>query len=125
MIQALVKQSSSSDRPSQILSARLELGYCLQILRGIAKLELPTETIEEESKKILIRYTPLEVAVGTMPWDFPLSLAVGKIAPAVVTGNVIVIKPSPYIPYGGLKLIELAQRCFPPGVVQALSVVLG
>ncbi|KAJ5041516.1 uncharacterized protein L3040_005101 [Drepanopeziza brunnea f. sp. 'multigermtubi'] len=44
-----------------------------------------------------------------------------KIAPAVVTGNAIIIKPSPFTPYSGLKLVELAQNFFPPGVVQSLS----
>ena len=48
-------------------------------------------------------------------------LACGKIAPAVVTGNPIVVKPSPFTPAGDLKLCELAQRFFPPGVVQCLS----
>jgi acyl-CoA reductase-like NAD-dependent aldehyde dehydrogenase len=47
--------------------------------------------------------------------------ACGKIAPALLTGNCIILKPSPFTPYCGLKLAELAQRFFPPGVVQALS----
>jgi acyl-CoA reductase-like NAD-dependent aldehyde dehydrogenase len=38
-----------------------------------------------------------------------------------LTGNCIIIKPSPFTPYCGLKLAELAQKFFPPGVVQALS----
>jgi acyl-CoA reductase-like NAD-dependent aldehyde dehydrogenase len=36
-------------------------------------------------------------------------------------GNTIIIKPSPFTPYCGLKVVELAQRFFPPGVVQVLS----
>jgi acyl-CoA reductase-like NAD-dependent aldehyde dehydrogenase len=46
---------------------------------------------------------------------------VGKIAPALVTGNTIIVKPSPFTPYCGLKIVELAQQFFPPGVVQGLS----
>ncbi|KAJ3521942.1 hypothetical protein NM208_g13072 [Fusarium decemcellulare] len=48
-------------------------------------------------------------------------LATAKIAPALLTGNVIIVKPSPFTPYCGLKLVELAQKFFPPGVVQSLS----
>jgi acyl-CoA reductase-like NAD-dependent aldehyde dehydrogenase len=48
-------------------------------------------------------------------------LLTGKVGPAVLTGNCIIIKPSPFTPYCGLKAIELAQRYFPPGVIQALS----
>jgi acyl-CoA reductase-like NAD-dependent aldehyde dehydrogenase len=36
-------------------------------------------------------------------------------------GNMIIIKPSPFTPYCGLKVVELAQRFFPAGVVQVLS----
>lgn len=48
-------------------------------------------------------------------------LLCGKLAPAVMTGNTIIIKPSPFTPYCGIKIVELAQRFFPPGVIQVLS----
>jgi acyl-CoA reductase-like NAD-dependent aldehyde dehydrogenase len=38
-----------------------------------------------------------------------------------LTGNTIIVKPSPYTPYTTLKIVELAQDIFPPGVVQALG----
>lgn len=88
----------------------------------MANLELPTEEIVNEAERqILVRYTPLGVTVGIVPWNYPVLLCCSKIAPCVVTGNPIIIKPSPFTPYGGLKVVELAQKFFPPGVVQALS----
>lgn len=48
-------------------------------------------------------------------------LLCGKLAPAVMTGNTIIIKPSPFTPYCGIKIVELAQQFFPPGVIQILS----
>jgi acyl-CoA reductase-like NAD-dependent aldehyde dehydrogenase len=48
-------------------------------------------------------------------------LLAGKVAPAELTVNCIILKPSPFTPYCGLKPIELAQRDFPPRVVQVLS----
>ena len=101
--------------------AKMELDFAIQWLRGIAKLELPVQKFDEDGRTIVVRYTPLGVAVGIVPWNYPILLAVGKIAPAVMTGNAILIKPSPFTPCGGLKLVELAQRFFPAGVVQALS----
>lgn len=101
--------------------AKMEMDLSIQWFRGIAKLELPVQKFEEAERTIVVRYTPLGVAVGIVPWNYPILLAVGKIASAVVTGNAIIIKPSPFTPYCGLKLIELATRFFPPGVVQALS----
>ena len=41
--------------------------------------------------------------------------------PALVTGCTVIIKPSPFTPYTALKIVELAQQVFPPGVVQAVG----
>lgn len=88
----------------------------------IAKMHLKDETVEDtEERQVIIRHTPLGVCGGIVPWNFPIHLAVGKIAPALITGNCIIIKPSPFTPYCGIKLVELAQQFFPPGVVQVLS----
>lgn len=51
----------------------------------------------------------------------PISLATSKFASAVISGNTIIIKPSPYTPYSCLKLFELAQEIFPPGVIQVIG----
>lgn len=84
--------------------------------------DLPSETIVDEAdRQVLVRYVPLGPTVGIVPWNYPILLACGKIAPALLTGNTLVIKPSPFTPYGDLKLVELAQRFFPKGVLQALS----
>lgn len=53
--------------------------------------------------------------------SFPLILSFGKIIPALLTGNTIIVKPSPYTPYTTLKAVELAQDIFPPGVIQAIG----
>lgn len=55
------------------------------------------------------------------PWNFPLVLAVAKIAAALVTGNCIIVKPSPFSPYTTLKFVEIAMSIVPPGVLQALN----
>lgn len=91
-------------------------------LTEIAKMELKDETVEDtDEKKIITRYTPLGVCGAIVPWNFPIHLALGKIAPAVISGNCIIVKPSPFTPYCGLKIVELAQQFFPPGVIQVLS----
>jgi acyl-CoA reductase-like NAD-dependent aldehyde dehydrogenase len=106
---------------AQIQFARIEIDIAVAWIRATASIELPVEKTDAGDKEIVVRYTPLGVAVGIVPWNFPVLLAVGKIAAAVVTGNPIIIKPSPFTPAGGLKLVELGQRYFPPGVLQALS----
>lgn len=88
----------------------------------LAKLDIPEEVIEDnEDRKVITRYTPLGSVVAIVPWNFPIQLAMGKIAPALLTGNTIILKPSPFTPYCGLKIAELGMKFFPPGVLQALS----
>jgi acyl-CoA reductase-like NAD-dependent aldehyde dehydrogenase len=88
----------------------------------LADIELKDEIIEEDDEKLIVaRYTPLGVAVGIVPWNFPIHISCAKMIPSVLTGNPIIIKPSPFTPYCNLKLVELAQQFFPPGVIQALS----
>jgi acyl-CoA reductase-like NAD-dependent aldehyde dehydrogenase len=105
-----------------LVFARAEVDNASRWLKEQAKLPFPEEIVEDtKERQVLTRYTPLGVALGIVPWNFPIMLACGKIAPALISGNSLIIKPSPFTPYCGLKLVELAQHFFPPGVIQALS----
>ena len=53
--------------------------------------------------------------------NFPLILSLGKVVPALLTGNCIIVKPSPFTPYSTLKAIEIAQEVYEPGIVQAIG----
>jgi acyl-CoA reductase-like NAD-dependent aldehyde dehydrogenase len=57
----------------------------------------------------------------TVPWNWLILLGLGKVGPALMTGNAVIMEPSPYTPYCNLKLGELAMSVFPPGVFQLLS----
>ena len=88
----------------------------------IAKQSLPDEQVEETAdRSVITRFSPLGVVGGIVPWNFPILLAIWKIAPALVTGNCIVIKPSPFTPLCTLKLGEICQAILPPGVFSVIS----
>jgi acyl-CoA reductase-like NAD-dependent aldehyde dehydrogenase len=58
---------------------------------------------------------------GVIPWNYPLLQAIWKIAPAVMAGNTVVLKPAEQAPLSPLALVRLCQEVgFPPGVVNAL-----
>ncbi|WP_206194004.1 gamma-aminobutyraldehyde dehydrogenase [Serratia microhaemolytica] len=69
-----------------------------------------------------IRREPLGVIGQVTPWNYPLMMAVWKIAPALAAGNTVVLKPSDTTPESTLLLAELAAPLFPTG---AINVVLG
>ncbi|KAI0098142.1 Aldehyde/histidinol dehydrogenase [Nemania sp. FL0031] len=103
--------------------AQLEIKTGIQWLRDFCELVISDTVLEENSvRRVYTRYTPLGVVGAIVPWNYPVQpLACGKIAPALLTGNVLILKPSPFTPYCNLKLAELGLRFFPPGVLQALS----
>ncbi|KAL4736180.1 Aldehyde/histidinol dehydrogenase [Aspergillus similis] len=102
--------------------AAVEVGMAVTWTRQLPTIEIPENVIQDKEEcRIIQRYTPLGVAAAIVPWNFPVLLAVGKMIPAVYTGNTVIVKPSPFTPYCALKLAELAIPHFPPGVVQALS----
>jgi aldehyde dehydrogenase (NAD+) len=66
--------------------------------------------------------TPLGVAGQVIPWNFPLLMAAWKLAPALATGNTVVLKPAETTPLTALKLAEILQDAdLPPGVVNILT----
>ena len=69
-----------------------------------------------------IRREPVGVVAQVTPWNYPMMMAVWKIAPALAAGNTVVIKPSDTTPVTTLMLAELAGEILPPGV---LNVVCG
>ena len=65
---------------------------------------------------------PLGVAGQIIPWNFPLLMAAWKIAPALATGNTVVLKPAETTPLTALTLAEIIAECdLPPGVVNVLA----
>lgn len=65
---------------------------------------------------------PLGVAGQIIPWNFPLLMAAWKLAPALATGNTVVLKPAETTPLTSLKLAELIQEAdLPPGVVNIVT----
>lgn len=72
---------------------------------------------------VYTRREPVGVVAAITPWNFPLVLAMWKIAPALAAGCTVVLKPAPETPLTALRLAELALEAgFPEGV---LSVVTG
>jgi acyl-CoA reductase-like NAD-dependent aldehyde dehydrogenase len=102
--------------------ANTEVTMAMQWLRTFATMQLPDEVLEDtEDRTIYSTRVPLGVVGAIVPWNWPILLGLGKVGPALMTGNTVIMKPSPYTPYCDLKLGELAMSVFPPGVFQVLS----
>jgi len=99
-----------------------EVGGVLAFLSHFANLEVKDKIIvDDENETVVEKHVPLGVVGGITPWNFPPLMAAWKLGEAVMTGNTIVLKPSPYTPLTTLMLGEAFVDTFPPGVVNLIS----
>ena len=66
-------------------------------------------------------HEPLGVVGQIIPWNFPILMAVWKLAPALAAGNAVVLKPAEQTPASILVLVELIADLLPPGVVNVVN----
>ncbi|RRA47861.1 L-glutamate gamma-semialdehyde dehydrogenase [Acidipila sp. EB88] len=69
-----------------------------------------------------LKYIPLGVGAVIPPWNFPLAIMAGMTAAAIVTGNTVVVKPSPDAPTIAARFLDVLEEAgMPPGVVNLLQ----
>ena len=66
-------------------------------------------------------HEPLGVVGQIIPWNFPILMAVWKLAPALAAGNCVVLKPAEQTPASVMVLLEMIQDLLPPGVVNVVN----
>ncbi|KAL2195972.1 Aldehyde/histidinol dehydrogenase [Corynascus similis CBS 632.67] len=76
---------------------------------------------EDEQQKVVATHIPLGTVAAICPWNFPLILSNIKVVSSLVTGNCVIVKPSPFTPYAVMKWAELSRGILPPGVFQVLN----
>lgn len=86
------------------------------------KSRLDVEVIEDtDEHRVEVRRTPLGVVGAIIPWNYPYLHVLWKSVPALITGNTVVLKPSPYTPLCALKIGEIAAKILPPGVFNIVT----
>ncbi|KAF6815191.1 putative aldehyde dehydrogenase [Colletotrichum sojae] len=117
-----IEKLQTMEQGKPIGLSNMEVTMTITWLRAFATMEIKDEVIEDtDERTIYSTYPPLGVCGAIVPWNWPILLGLGKVGPALMTGNCIIMKPSPFTPYCDLKLGEIAMSIFPPGVFQVLS----
>jgi len=105
-----------------VAQAATELHAAAMWFRYFAALEVGPEVVQDdETAYAEIIRRPLGVVAAITPWNFPVLLAAWKLAPALLAGNTVVLKPSPYTPLTTLALGAAVRDCLPPGVLNVVS----
>ncbi len=103
-------------------AAAMEIQGAGTWMHAVAEMTPPVHvSADTETEFVETRYVPLGVICAIAPWNFPVNLAMWKVAPALVAGNTMVLKPSPFTPLCTLKIGQLLNGIFPPGVFNVIS----
>ena len=92
-----------------------------KVLRESVEEQVFEETVPVPSKNI-VRAEPIGVCAGIIPWNFPMVMAVWKIAPAIAAGNSVVLKPASATPVTALMIADICKQAgVPDGVVNVVT----
>lgn len=102
--------------------AKMEILGAAMWMKATTMLDIPVDVTEDsDTRRIEVHHVPLGVVCGIVPWNFPVLLAAWKIGPALMAGNTLVLKPSPFTPLCTLRIGELIRDAFPAGVINIIS----
>jgi len=97
---------------------------CFRYYAGLAsKPQGQTYSVSDPNMVCMTVREPIGVCAQIIPWNYPLLMAVWKLAPGLAAGNACILKPSEMTPVSAVKLFELIEKAgFPPG---AANLILG
>jgi aldehyde dehydrogenase len=108
-----VRESLAADLPLAVDHFRYFAGAIRAQEGGISEIDADTVAYH--------LHEPLGVVGQIIPWNFPLLMAIWKLAPALAAGNCVVLKPAEQTPWSILKLVELIGEVLPAGVLNVVN----
>jgi acyl-CoA reductase-like NAD-dependent aldehyde dehydrogenase len=113
----------SSENGMLLNTTKLEMGMAVSSIRNMAEIAesfFEPKRIEDETSWVSVERKPLGVIAAIVPWNAPIVLTMQKLAPALVSGNTVVCKPSPFAPMGVTVALKKIAELFPPGVINVI-----
>ncbi len=116
----------TSEQGKPLFEARLEVEgsaahfeYYAEFARRIEGDVLPSDN---PAQTVMILRLPIGVVAAITPWNFPSAMVARKLAPALVTGNTVVVKPSSNTPLSAIEIVKIAEQAgIPKGVVNLVT----
>ncbi|WP_370614845.1 aldehyde dehydrogenase family protein [Mumia qirimensis] len=107
-----------------LTDCRGESGFAVAVLRWAAERAtalLVDREVDDAQGRLLLRHRPYGVVAAITPWNAPVILAVLKVGPALVSGNAVVVKPSPLAPFAVARFLGLVAESVPAGLVDVVQ----
>ena len=113
----------SSENGMTLATTVAEIRLAIASIRNICDIAenmLSPKQVEDETGWVHIEKKPMGVIAGIVPWNAPIVLTMQKLAPAIVAGNTIVIKPSPFAAIGVTECLKIVSEFLPAGVINVV-----
>lgn len=102
--------------------AQSEVTYAANVFKEYAELEIPSRDLSNSrANRTLLLNKPFGIVGIITPWNFPIGTIAVKLAPALLAGNAVILKPSPHAPLSPLFLGKALNRALPSGILNTLS----
>ncbi|MEM6496219.1 MAG: aldehyde dehydrogenase family protein [Pseudomonadota bacterium] len=112
----------TEEQGKPVAEAQTEIAWSEGYLRHYATLAPEEHVIQDDdSGFIKLVRKPLGVVAAIVPWNFPILIAIWKLAPAVLAGNTVVLKTAPTTPLTTLTMGHIITDIFPPGVINIIT----
>ena len=109
---------------SLLTEAQIDIGAgagAIQNFKPIAEPYLKAQLFEDKFGVVEINKVPRGVVAAIIPWNLPIALTMIKLIPALISGNTLVIKPSPYAPLTLTLALRKVAAILPPGVINVIN----
>jgi acyl-CoA reductase-like NAD-dependent aldehyde dehydrogenase len=112
----------SQEQGKPLKAATMEVFGASMWFNYFADLQVEPEVLsDDDQKRIMVVRKPLGVVAAITPWNFPVILLVWKFAPALLAGNTVVAKPSPFTPLSSLLVGQILREILPAGTINILT----
>ncbi|MEP7019558.1 MAG: aldehyde dehydrogenase family protein [Pseudonocardiales bacterium] len=112
----------TTEQGKPLSEAQEEVEGAASDLRYYPSLQLPEDSLHDDGElSVVVQRRAIGPVATITPWNYPLGVAVAKVATALAAGCTVVLKPSPYTPLSCLRFGEIVRDAFPPGVLNVIS----
>jgi len=117
---ALLTQENG--KPLGGLGSQFEVGGAVAWTGYTATLDLPVKVLQDNDEgRVELHRRSLGVVGSITPWNFPLIISIWHMMPAILSGNTVVIKPSPFTPLSTMLAVQIMNEVLPAGVINVVT----
>lgn len=115
-----IAKTLTREQGKPLLESRAEVSAAASVFQLYADMEFPrAESVRDDEEALIkIGHHPVGTCALILPWNYPVGLLSWKLAPALLAGNTVIVKPSEHAPLAVGQCLDLANRSLPGGVAE-------